>query len=154
MKDLIEQAKELMEWADDYGIDEIAISNGKEKIAISRNGDVAATVAAAPAQVALPAAAPVARSSKSAKAEQKSASKENVKTIVSPMVGTFYRCPNPEAPPFKEVGDRVQAGDTVCIVEAMKVMNQIKAPFDGVVKQIPVKNAEVVHKGQVLLEIV
>ncbi|MBT3785315.1 acetyl-CoA carboxylase biotin carboxyl carrier protein, partial [bacterium] len=72
---------------------------------------------------------------------------------VSPMVGTFYHSASPEAKPYKVSGDQVKAGDTVCIVEAMKVMNQIKAPKAGEIKRILVNNAEVVYKGQALMEI-
>ncbi len=151
MKDLIEQAKELMQWADEYGIDEISLSNGEDRIHIARNTEV---VSVSEPRVTVLDSAASQESPKKTKLNQ-SVSKPEVEkqTIVSPMVGTFYRTPSPEAKPFVSIGDRVKSGDTVCIVEAMKVMNQIKAPMGGVVKKILASNAELVYKGQVLFEI-
>jgi len=74
----------------------------------------------------------------------------NYKTITSPMVGTFYRAPSPEAPPFVDLGQIVEVGQVVCIVEAMKLMNEIKAEIRGKIVEIPVQNAEPVEFGQVL----
>lgn len=151
MKDLIEQAKELMQWADEYGIDEISLSNGEDRIHIARNAQ--GVVMSAPQ-------ASVTQTSKAQSTPRKSSGGADLvardipmQTIVSPMVGTFYRSPSPEARPFVNVGDQVKKGDTVCIVEAMKVMNQIKASQGGVIRKIAVSNAEVVYKGQVLFEI-
>ena len=151
MKDLIEQAKELMQWADEYGIDEISLSNGEDRIHIARNSEHVSVSAPQVTESDSSASEKNQKKSKSGKVVNKS---ENDKqTIVSPMVGTFYRSPGPEAKPFISIGDRVKSGDTVCIVEAMKVMNQIKAPMDGVVKKILASNAELVYKGQILFEI-
>ena len=151
MKDLIEQAKELMQWADEYGIDEISLSNGEDRIHIARNSELVSVSAPQVTESDSSASEKNQKKSKSSKVLNKS---ENDKqTIISPMVGTFYRSPGPEAKPFISIGDRVKSGDTVCIVEAMKVMNQIKAPMDGVVKKILASNAELVYKGQVLFEI-
>tara|TARA_B100000674_G_C37951402_1_gene967457 strand:+ start:768 stop:1232 length:465 start_codon:yes stop_codon:yes gene_type:complete len=151
MKDLIEQAKELMQWADEYGIDEISLSNGEDRIHIARNTEV---VSVSEPRVTVSDSAASQESPKKTKLNQSVSKPEaEKKTIVSPMVGTFYRTPSPEAKPFVSIGDRVKSGDTVCIVEAMKVMNQIKAPMDGVVKKILASNAELVYKGQVLFEI-
>ena len=151
MKDLIEQAKELMQWADEYGIDEISLSNGEDRIHIARNSELVSVSAPQVTESDSSASEKNQKKSKPSKVVNKS---ENDKqTITSPMVGTFYRSPGPEAKPFISIGDRVKSGDTVCIVEAMKVMNQIKAPMDGVVKKILASNAELVYKGQVLFEI-
>ena len=151
MKDLIEQAKELMQWADEYGIDEISLSNGEDRIHIARNSEL---VSVSAPQVTDSDSSKSETSSQKSKATKVVNKSENDKqTIISPMVGTFYRSPGPEAKPFISIGDRVKSGDTVCIVEAMKVMNQIKAPMDGVVKKILASNAELVYKGQVLFEI-
>ena len=151
MKDLIEQAKELMQWADEYGIDEISLSNGEDRIHIARNSELVSVSAPQVTESDSSTSEKNQKKSKSSKVVKKS---ENDKqTITSPMVGTFYRSPGPEAKPFISIGDRVKSGDTVCIVEAMKVMNQIKAPMDGVVKKILASNAELVYKGQVLFEI-
>ncbi|MCM8760230.1 MAG: acetyl-CoA carboxylase biotin carboxyl carrier protein [Candidatus Omnitrophica bacterium] len=75
---------------------------------------------------------------------------EDIVYIKAPLVGTFYRAPSPESPPFVEVGSQVKKGDTLCIVEAMKVMNEIKSDYDGTIKEILVENAKAVEYGQVL----
>jgi len=82
--------------------------------------------------------------------KQPSQKLENVVYIKSPLVGVFYRAPSPESPPFVEVGTVVRKGDTLCIVEAMKVMNEIKSDYDGSVSEILVENAKPVEYGQVL----
>ena len=151
MKDLINQARDLMQWADEYGIDEIDLSNGEEKIRIARNLSGATVIQEVVAQ----SQSERAGSSKEPK-EGKKVLEETSPTgfpVVSPMVGTFYRAASPESKPFKSIGDQVNPGDTVCIVEAMKVMNQIKAPKEGILRRILVNNAEVVYKGQTLMEI-
>lgn len=75
----------------------------------------------------------------------------NMIEVTSPMVGTFYAAPSPDAPPYVQVGDRVEAGQTLCIVEAMKLMNEIKAETDGVIADILVDNAQPVEYGQVMI---
>ncbi|MCM8818229.1 MAG: acetyl-CoA carboxylase biotin carboxyl carrier protein [Candidatus Omnitrophica bacterium] len=75
---------------------------------------------------------------------------ENIVYVKSPLVGTFYRAPSPTSPPFVEVGDSVKKGDVLCIIESMKVMNEIKSEFDGTVKEILIENANPVEYGQVL----
>jgi len=75
---------------------------------------------------------------------------ENVVYVKSPLVGTFYRAPSPTSSPFVDIGSEVKKGDTLCIVEAMKVMNEIKSEYDGIVKEILVENAKPVEYGQVL----
>jgi acetyl-CoA carboxylase biotin carboxyl carrier protein len=99
----------------------------------------AALAQAATAAAAAPAAAP--------------AAKATDKTVTSPFVGTFYRAPNPGAPPFVEPGQRVEKGQTLCIVEAMKLMNEIEADASGVVRRILVENAQPVEYGQALFVI-
>lgn len=151
MKDLIEQAKELMQWADEYGIDEIRLSNGEDRIHIARNSQGTSAVTS---QIpATPSSGSNQRVKKVTGPSETSSKDILTQTIASPMVGTFYRSPSPEAKPFVNVGDQVKSGDTVCIVEAMKVMNQIKASHSGIIRKIAVSNAEVVYKGQVLFEI-
>lgn len=73
--------------------------------------------------------------------------------VTSPIVGTFYRAPKPDAPPFVEVGDEVKVGQTLCIIEAMKLMNEVKSEYNGIVKQILVENGEPVEYGQPLFVI-
>jgi acetyl-CoA carboxylase biotin carboxyl carrier protein len=105
-------------------------------------------VAHVPVAAALPAAAPAAPAS--AGTTPAPAANDHLKAITSPMVGTFYRSPAPDADPFLEVGDSVEAGQTVCIIEAMKLMNEIEAEFKGRVVQILVENAQPVEFGQKL----
>ena len=77
----------------------------------------------------------------------------NIKEIIAPLVGTFYRAPAPEASPFVEIGDEVKVGDTLCIVEAMKNMNEIESDIDGTITEICVQNSELVEYGQVLFKL-
>ena len=87
------------------------------------------------------------------KAKENIQKMENIVYVKSPLVGTFYRAPSPESPPFVEVGSKIKKGDVLCIVEAMKVMNEIKSEVEGTVKEILVKNATPVEFGQVLFVI-
>lgn len=132
----------------DNGLTEISLEDGEQAITIRKDlpeviaaAPVAAPVAAAPAP-AVQAAAP--------QAAQKEAEVKG-KAITSPMVGTFYAASSPEAAPFVEVGSTVAVGDVVCIIEAMKLMNEIKAEQAGKVVQICVKNGDPVEYGQVLM---
>ncbi len=145
----IRKVKKLIELLETSDIAEIEIKEGEEAIRISRNSSVTTTVAA-------PAAAPVAAPAPSpAEAEEKPAPQATSGHVVSsPMVGTFYRSPSPSSPPFVEVGTHVKAGDVVCIVEAMKMMNQIEAEKAGIIEAILVKDGEPVEFDQPLVTIV
>ena len=150
----IRKVKKLIELLDESGIAEIEITEGDDAVRISRYApQVAAPVAAAmPAVAAAPAAAaaPVqAPSSPLAMAE----AEEDGHVVTAPMVGTFYNASSPGSPPFVQVGDRVEVGDTLCIVEAMKMMNQIEAEVSGTIKSIRVQNGEPVEYGQILFVI-
>ncbi len=151
----IRKVKKLIELLDDSGIAEIEITEGEESVRISRY-PVGAPVAAAPivhhapAPVAAAAAAPVAAAAAPAAAE---AQEEEGFEVTAPMVGTYYAASSPGAAPYVQVGDRVNEGDTLCIIEAMKMMNQIEADVSGVVKSIRVQNGEPVEFGQVLFVI-
>ena len=131
-------------------IAEIEIKEGEEAVRISR-GSTATTapVAYAPAPVA-PIAAPVAAPIEA----EAAAPAAKGKVIPSPMVGTFYRAPSPSSPPFVEIGKHVKVGDPVCIVEAMKMMNQIEADHAGVVEAILIEDGEPVEFDQPLITIV
>ncbi|MCK6265294.1 acetyl-CoA carboxylase biotin carboxyl carrier protein [Vibrio sp. ZSDE26] len=151
----IRKIKKLIELVEESGIAELEISEGEESVRISRNG-VAAPVAPiqyAPAPVA-PAAAPVAQAAPVA-APVAEAAPEAVSghQVLSPMVGTFYGAPSPDAKPFVKVGQQVNAGDTICIVEAMKMMNQIEADKSGVVTAILVEDGQPVEFDQPLVVI-
>ncbi|MDN3653698.1 acetyl-CoA carboxylase biotin carboxyl carrier protein [Thalassotalea ponticola] len=148
----IRKIKKLIELVEDSGINELEISEGEESVRISRGGQV---VAAAPMAAPVAAPAPVAASAPAAApAEAATAASEITGHIVrSPMVGTFYSSPSPEAPAFVEVGQHVNAGDTLCIVEAMKMMNQIEADKSGVIKQILAQNEDTIEFDQPLFVI-
>jgi acetyl-CoA carboxylase biotin carboxyl carrier protein len=146
----IRKIKKLIELVEESGIAELEITEGEESVRIHR-GQSAQTVqyAPAPVQSAPAQAAPVA-AAPAAPAEAPVISGHIVK---SPMVGTFYRSSSPEAKPFAEVGQSVKKGDTLCIIEAMKMMNQIESDADGVVKEILVSNQEAVEFDQPLFVI-
>ena len=151
----IRKVKKLIELLEESNIDEIEIIEGEESVRISRNSHAApaAMTYAAPQMVA-PAPAPAAPAAAPAPAE--AAASESVSTdnaVLSPMVGTFYRSPSPDAPAFVEVGQSVRVGDVLCIVEAMKMMNQIEADRAGTVTAIHVENGEPVEFDQPLITI-
>ncbi|MEZ5524510.1 MAG: acetyl-CoA carboxylase biotin carboxyl carrier protein [Pseudomonadales bacterium] len=150
----IRKIKKLIELIEESDVEEIEISEGEESVRISRRSGVANAIAPvyAPAPIA-PAAAPApAPAAESAPAEAAPSTPAG-HTVNSPMVGTFYRSPAPGAAPFAEVGQTVSAGDTVCIVEAMKMMNQIEADKSGVIKAILVEDGEPVEFDQPLVVI-
>ncbi len=136
----------------DNDLTEISLEDGEQAITIRKDLPEVNMVASAPAVAAAPQVAPVAPQAASAPA-QAPAAKEEVKgkAITSPMVGTFYAASSPEAAPFVEVGSTVNVGDVVCIIEAMKLMNEIKAEQAGKVVQICVKNGDPIEFGQVLM---
>ena len=154
----IRKVKKLIELLEESNIGEIEIKEGEESVRISRHGNQpAAPVAyAAPAPVApapAPAAAPAAAEAPAAEAVAPAAAPAADNAVLSPMVGTFYRAPSPEAPSFVEVGQTVRVGDVLCIVEAMKMMNQIEADRAGTVTAIHVENGEAVEFDQPLISI-
>ena len=152
----LRQLKKLIDLVEESGIAEIEVTEGEEKVRITRTvaapapaqtiyatAPMAAPVAPAPAPVA---AAPVA----AAAAPSAPAARDLSQAQKSPMVGTFYRAPSPSAPAFVEVGATVKAGDTLCIIEAMKLMNEIEAEKSGVIKEILVENGQPVEFGEPL----
>ncbi|HFB2437885.1 TPA: acetyl-CoA carboxylase biotin carboxyl carrier protein [Neisseria gonorrhoeae] len=133
----LRKLKKLIDLVEESGIAEIEVTEGEEKVRITRTiAAAAAPVYAAPVPAAAPAVTPAARDLSDA---QK-----------SPMVGTFYRAPGPNAAAFVEVGQQVKAGDTLCIIEAMKLMNEIEAEKSGTVKKILVENGTPVEFGEPL----
>lgn len=148
----IRKVKKLIELLESSDVAEIEIKEGEEAVRISRGSSVSQAAPAqyqqAPAQAPAPAAAaPVA----SEPAKTESAPTGNA--VKSPMVGTFYRAPSPTSSPFVEVGQHVKAGDVICIIEAMKMMNQIEADHSGVVEAILVNDGEPVEFDQTLVTI-
>ena len=142
----IRKIKKLIELVEESGISELEITEGEESVRIHRAGHAPAPVQyAAPIvpAVAAPAAAPA-----TASIESPAAPQANGHVMRSPMVGTFYRSSSPEAKSFVETGQKVNVGDTLCIIEAMKMMNQIESDKTGVVTQILVDNQEPVEFDQ------
>ena len=132
----LRKLKKLIDLVEESGIAEIEVTEGEEKVRITR-------ATAAPAPVAAPAAA-------AAPAPAAPAARDLSNAQKSPMVGTFYRAPGPNAAAFVEVGQQVKAGDTLCIIEAMKLMNEIEAEKSGTVKEILVENGTPVEFGEPL----
>jgi acetyl-CoA carboxylase biotin carboxyl carrier protein len=142
----IRKIKKLIELVEESGINELEISEGEESVRISRGGTI---VQAAPMmQAAAPVAAPAAVAPVAADPAVPAAISGHV--VRSPMVGTFYASASPDAPAFVEVGQHVNAGDTLCILEAMKMMNQIEADKSGVIKEILADNEDAIEFDQPL----
>lgn len=144
----LRKLKKLIDLVEESGIAELEITEGEEKVRISRYGNAAHPVhyaapqmMPAPTTVNLPAPAP---------AEAPAPAVPDGHAVKSPMVGTFYRAPSPEAKAFVEVGQSVSAGDTLCIIEAMKLLNEIEADQGGVIKAILVENGHPVEYGEPL----
>ncbi len=150
----IRKVKKLIELLEESNVQEIEIKEGEESVRISRGGNSVQMVAA-PAPVAVtasPAAAPATAAAAPAPAPAVAESAAPAgHAICSPMVGTFYQSPSPDTPAFVSVGQSVNKGDVVCIVEAMKMMNQIEADQSGVVEAILVKDGEPVEFDQQLI---
>lgn len=151
----IRKVKKLIEMLEESSLAEIEIREGEESIRISRvslagTRHVVATVPA-PAMPATGAAASPSQPAGGSAAASTALPSGHV--VASPMVGTFYRAPSPGAPPFVEVGSRVNSGDTLCIIEAMKMMNEISSDYAGVVKAILKENGTPVEYGEPLFVI-
>jgi acetyl-CoA carboxylase biotin carboxyl carrier protein len=140
----IRKVKKLIELLEESGISEIEISEGEESVRISRYpkpGTVSAQTIAAPMPMAAPAPAPAAIAPPPAPRGQQ---------VTAPMVGTYYSGPAPGAKPFVDIGTEVKPGDTLCVIEAMKMMNQIESEVAGKIVSILVENGNPVEFGQVL----
>ncbi len=151
----LRKLKKLIDLVEESGIAEIEVTEGEEKVRITRTRESAP---AAPVHYTLPspapvAAAPVAAAPVAASEAAPATPAVSGHTMTSPMVGTFYRAPSPASPPFAEVGQRVSEGDTLCIIEAMKLMNEIEADASGTIKAILVGNGEPVEFGEPLFVI-
>jgi len=146
----IRKIKKLIELLESSGMTEIEITEGEESVRISRQGTVysAPAMPTTPFPASAPAAAPETPAAPADSAAPKAPSGH---PITAPMVGTFYRAPAPDASPFVEVGQSVKEGDVLCIIEAMKMMNQITADRAGTVKAIEAENGDPVEFGQTLI---
>jgi acetyl-CoA carboxylase biotin carboxyl carrier protein len=145
----IRKVKKLVEMLEESSIAEIEIREGEELVRVSR-----ASVVAAPALTTVDvAAAPLAPATAPAAAPADEPPEVAGHVVHSPMVGTFYRSPSPTSAPFVAIGQQVIKGDVLCVIEAMKIMNQIEADRDGELLSIPVENGQPVEYGQPLFVI-
>lgn len=163
----LKEIKQILKALEEYGANEFTLDTGEFKLAIKRGVQTvvaAAPVAAQPtvhyqpaqasaAQQAESPAAPADAAVVAATAAAAAASASNLVDVIAPIVGTFYASPSPDAPAFVKVGDRVKAGAVLCIIEAMKLMNEIEAEVAGVVREVAVANEDPVEYGQVLFRI-
>ena len=150
----LRKLKKLIDLVQESGIAELEITEGEEKVKIVKGGAVqmvaaAPMMAAAPA-LPVPAARPASAPAAGAASGGEPAAAQEGHVVKAPMVGTFYRSPSPDAKAFVEVGQTVKEGDTICIIEAMKLMNEIEADASGSVKAILVENGQPVEYGQPL----
>jgi acetyl-CoA carboxylase biotin carboxyl carrier protein len=151
----LRKLKKLIDLVQDSGIAELEITEGEERVKIVKTG--AAPKSAVPQQASTPPAAvvPVAAPPVVVSPAQSAEAPPGPEGhwVKSPMVGTFYRAPAPGAKPFVEIGDSVKAGQAICVIEAMKLMNEIEADKDGIVKAIMIENGQPVEYGEPLMMI-
>jgi len=147
----ISQIRKLIKLIQSTDVTEIEVTEGDHTVRVSRQGSVAG-MAPVIQHVAAPVAAPAAAPATASAAPAAEAAKDE-HFVNSPMVGTFYRSSSPDADPFVTEGAKVKKGDTLCIIEAMKLMNEIEAEYDGVVEKILLENAQPVEYGQALFVI-
>lgn len=148
----IRKVKKLIELLEESGVAEIEIREGEESVRISRGVSAAAPVMV-PQTVPAPAPDPAALQAQAhgeSAAEGMTANPQEGNVVESPMVGTFYTAPTPESPPFAAVGQTVSPGDTLCIIEAMKIMNPIEAEVAGTISAVLAENGRPVEYGQPL----
>lgn len=149
----IEEMKKLIELMNENELVEIMVEEKGRKLHLKKAGAIQVIsgqpVALGPSPASAPAPGVVPVNSGATSQDKK----DELYVVKSPLVGTFYRAPKPESPPFVEEGQNVTKGQTLCIIEAMKVMNEIKSDVNGIIKEICVKNAEPVDFGRVLFKI-
>jgi acetyl-CoA carboxylase biotin carboxyl carrier protein len=156
----VDEIRELINLAAETGIAELEVQRGEDRVRIRRGATASAQeiVLAAPAQAAAAgagttaAAIPAIQTTRE-REEAAKAADANLVLVKSPIVGTFYECASPGAPPFVAIGDRVQPGKVLCIIESMKLMNEIEAESSGVIEQKLVRNGQPVEYGEALFAI-
>ena len=152
----LRKLKKLIDLVQESGISELEITEGEEKVRINRTGPAAPAnlMAMQPAPaIAVPTATAVAATGGAATQQVEATDETDGHTVKSPMVGIFYRAASPGAEPFAQVGQKVSTGDTLCIIEAMKLLNEIEADGEGIIKTILVDNGQPVEYGQPLFVI-
>ena len=152
----LRKIKKLIELLNESGVGEIEITEGEDSVRISRESSVNKMVTQDEENiVSSREIVPRESSNKKIQSENKKPPQElnDDFNVLSPMVGTFYGCPSPDEPPYVKVGDSVKEGDTLCIIEAMKMMNQIEADVSGVIKSVKVQNGDPVEFDQIIFVI-
>jgi acetyl-CoA carboxylase biotin carboxyl carrier protein len=158
----IRKVKKLIEMLEESNLNEIEIKEGEEAVKLVKSNPIPSNfISSTPAIISEPTqqspitkpSAPLSEATVTQEISQTSDVLESGNKMNSPMVGTFYSAPNPESEPFVKVGDQINEGDVLCIIEAMKMMNEVKSEFSGTVKQILVDNAEPVEFDQTLFVI-
>ena len=158
----IRKVKKLIEMLEESNLNEIEIKEGEEAVKLVKSNPAPSNfISSTPAIISEPTqqspitkpSAPLSEATVTQEISQTSDVLESGNKMNSPMVGTFYSAPNPESEPFVKVGDQINEGDVLCIIEAMKMMNEVKSEFSGTVKQILVDNAEPVEFDQTLFVI-
>ena len=148
-----EEVKELMKLFAKSKLDKIKVKNKDFEIEMEKGGETTVVQAAPAVQSAAPAPAPAAQSAASAPAAEESRSAAEGELITSPMVGTFYAAPSPDSPPFVQAGDTVRKGQTLCILEAMKIMNEVEAEYDCKILEVLVQDGEPVEYDKPLFRV-
>jgi len=148
----LRKLKKLIDLVQESGIAELEITEGEERVRISRVIQGVPPAAGSTAVTSIPAVALAGAGAGTAAPEAPAPQEGHI--VKSPMVGTFYRAASPGAKPFVDMGDRINAGDTLCIIEAMKLLNEIEADKDGTIKEIYVENGQPVEYGEPLFLIV
>lgn len=145
----LRKLKTLIDLVSESGVAELEITEGEDRVRIVNRNDAAPVQVHQPVTVAQPMPVPV-PAPEAAPAPAPAAPQQTGTPLTSPMVGTFYRAPSPGADPFVKVGDTVKKGQVVCIIEAMKLLNEVEADMDGTVKEVCVENGQPVEFGQSL----
>ena len=141
----LRKIKKLIEMLQESDLNEIEVKEGEESVRINRKKEIVNNSTQFISQNKLD------NLSKAQPLEEDNKGLINLIDVKSPMVGTFYRSPAPDKPPFVEIGQKIKVGDTLCIVEAMKMMNQVKSEFNGTIKDILVENAQPVEFDEVII---
>jgi len=156
----LEFLERLIRTLDESGIDHVEIERGGTRIRVSKSpsagaasGAASTNAASPPTSVPTAAGNPPAPTAAAGSAPEAQPVASNLAEITSPMVGTFYRAAAPDLPPFTDIGKRISKGDPLCIIEAMKLMNELEAEIQGVVREVCVSNGEPVEYGQVLFRV-
>ena len=152
----VDEIRELINLASETGIAELEVQRGDNRVRIRRAGFAAQDIvvgAASPAVSAMPAPSPSHHAAEPSGAKGEKPHDPNLILVKSPIVGTFYEAPSPELPPFVRVGERVQPGKVLCIIESMKLMNEIESETSGVIESKLVMNGEPVEYGEALFAV-